>query len=511
MIWRSPYADVAVPEVPLSRFVLAPAPARGAKPALIDGRSGCALSYAELAARVERTAAGLARAGFGKGEVLAMISRNVPEYAVAFHAAARLGGTITTVNPLATAAEVQKQLADCGARFAVAEPERSDELAACGIAAFALGTPSWDELAATAALVPEVAIDPRRDVVALPYSSGTTGLPKGVMLTHRNLVANVVQLEAVRDLRQDDVLLAVLPFHHIYGITIFLNVALHVGATLVVLPRFDLDEYLRALARWRVTYAHVVPPIVLALARHPDVGRHDLSSLRRVFSGAAPLSAELTRECGERLRCPVLQGYGMTEASPATHMSPSDPRLIEPGTVGWLLPGTECRIVDPGSGAELGPGQEGELWVRGPQVMKGYLKQPEATARTVDADGWLLTGDIGRGDAKGTFTVVDRVKELIKYKGFQVAPAELEAVLLTHPRVADAAVVGAPDDAAGELPVAYVVARGTVPAGEILDFVAARVAPHKKVRRVEFVAAIPKSPSGKILRRVLAERERGRA
>jgi acyl-CoA synthetase (AMP-forming)/AMP-acid ligase II len=358
--------------------------------------------------------------------------------------------------------------------------------------------------------VPRAAIDPARDVVALPYSSGTTGLPKGVMLTHRNLVANILQFHEMFDMTSDDVVIAVLPFFHIYGLQVILNGTLRTGATLVVLPRFELETFLRAVQEHRVTVAFVVPPILLALAKHPAVDGYDLSSLRQILSGAAPLGAELARAAAARLRCSVVQGYGMTETSPVTHTNSGPAIETKPGSVGALVSNTEGRIVDPASGGELGAGEQGEICVRGPQIMKGYLGRPEATAAMIDAEGWLHTGDIGYADDDGDFFVVDRLKELIKYKGCPVAPAELEALLLTLPAVADVAVIPSPDDEAGEVPKAFVVTRAQVTPEELMAFVAERVAPTKRVRRVEMIDQIPKSPSGKILRRVLVDRERGR-
>jgi len=289
---------------------------------------------------------------------------------------------------------------------------------------------------------------------------------------------------------------------------VVMNAVLRNGATLVTMPRFDLEGYLALVQAHRATKAHLVPPIVLALAKSPLVERYDLSSLQLVNSGAAPLSAELAQAAAARVGCPVVQGYGMTESSPVTHVTPLDPARHRLGSIGPPVPNTECRIVDLSSGAELGPGEEGEVCVRGPQVMRGYLDDPEATAATVDPDGWLHTGDVGRADEDGYVVLVDRVKELIKYKGYQVAPAELEAVLLEHPAVAEAAVVGRPDEEAGEVPKAFVALAGDATAEELMAFVAERVAPYKKLRALEFVEEIPKSPSGKLLRRVLNERER---
>jgi 4-coumarate--CoA ligase len=343
------------------------------------------------------------------------------------------------------------------------------------------------------------------DVVVLPYSSGTTGLSKGVMLTHRNLVSNIEQSLGAITVGEDDAFVAVLPFFHIYGMQVLMNMGLRAGATIVTMPRFDLEQFLSLHQDHKLTRAFVAPPMVVALAKHPLVDKYDLSSLKLIFSGAAPLSAELAAECGERLDCEVVQGYGMTELSPVTHATPMG--MFKAGSVGLTIPSTETRIVDPLSGDDLGVDQDGEVWVRGPQVMKGYLNNDAATKATIDDDGWLHTGDIGHVDADGHLYVVDRLKELIKYKGFQVPPAELEALLLTHPQVADAAVIGIPDDEAGEIPAAYVVLRPDqdVSAADIQAFVADKVANYKQVRRVTFVDAVPKSASGKILRRVLRD------
>src|ERR1043166_3459204 len=330
------------------------------------------------------------------------------------------------------------------------------------------------------------------------------------MLTHYNLVANMCQMDGLDYFSSDDILLCVLPLFHIYGLVVVLNMGLHLGTTTVIMPRFDLEQFLELIQKYRVTLSHIVPPIVLKLARDPLVDDYDLSSLKMIFSGAAPLGADLSKECVDRIGCGIRQGYGMTETSPVTHSSPADPANMKLGSVGTPAPNTECKLVDPATGDELGPNQEGEVCVRGPQNMLGYLNNPEATARTIDADGWLHTGDIGYADEDGHFFIVDRVKELIKYKGFQVAPAELEAVLLTHPAVADAAVIPCRDDEAGEIPKAFVVRKGEATAGDIMDFVAERVAPHKKIRALEFIEQIPKSLSGKILRRVLVEKERAK-
>ncbi|HEV7515806.1 MAG TPA: 4-coumarate--CoA ligase family protein [Thermoanaerobaculia bacterium] len=525
MIQKSPYPEVDIPEVSLTALLLERARSFAGKAALIDGPTGRTYTYGEWAALVRRAAAGLARHGLGKGDVLAIYSPNLPEYAIAFHGAALAGGINTTINPLYTVDELEYQLRDSGARYLITV---APFLAKALAAARSVGLSKvfvFDDVGEAEGVIPfaslladdgthfrEPTIVPREDLVALPYSSGTTGLPKGVMLTHYNLAANLLQNAASPlEVGTDDTIIAVLPFFHIYGLVVVMNLGLYFGATIVTLPRFELESFLATLARYGVTFANVVPPIVLALAKHPAVDQHDLSQLRMIFSGAAPLGAEVAQACARRLGCLVFQGYGLTETSPVTHVSPSDPALAKPGSVGFPLPNTECQIADLLSGAPLGPGERGEICIRGPQNMLGYLNRPEATAAMIDGSGWLHTGYVGYVGEDGHLYVVDRVKELIKYKGLQVAPAELEAVLLTHPAVADAAVIPSPDEEAGEVPKAFVVLRGEATPDELLAFVAARVAPYKRIRRLEIVDQIPKSASGKILRRVLVERERARA
>ncbi|GGX63120.1 AMP-dependent synthetase [Streptomyces minutiscleroticus] len=521
MIFRSEYADVPVVDLPIHDAVLGGAAARGELPALVDGVDGTTLTYAQLDAFHRRAAAGLAGAGVRKGDVLALHSPNTVAFPVAFYAATRAGAAVTTVHPLATAEEFARQLTDSAARWIVTvSPLLGTARAAADLAGGveeilvcdrAEGHRSLLAMLGTEAPEPRVAVDPAQDVAALPYSSGTTGVPKGVMLTHRNIATNLAQLEPAASAAPGDRVLAVLPFFHIYGLTALMNAPLRLGATVVVLPRFDLGTFLAAIERHRITHLYVAPPIVLALAKHPAVDGHDLSSLRHVVSAAAPLDAELAAACSRRLGLPpVGQAYGMTELSPGTHVVPLDAEDPPPGTVGKLIAGTEMRILsldDPAR--DLGVGEAGEIAVRGPQVMKGYLGRPEATDAMVDEDGWLHTGDVGRVDADGWLYVVDRVKELIKYKGFQVAPAELEALLLTHPGIADAAVTGVLDEDRNEVPQAYVVRQpdaGDLTEDDVIAYVAARVAPYKKVRRVVFTDAVPRAASGKILRRELRER-----
>jgi acyl-CoA synthetase (AMP-forming)/AMP-acid ligase II len=527
MTVKSTSPDVAIPAVPVTEYVLRHAERLRDKPALIDGPSGRTLTYGQLADGVTRAGAGLARLGFKKGDVFAIYSPNLPEYAIIFLAVAAVGGINTTANPLYTADELAKQLADCKARFLITVPmflDKAKEAAAkSGVeAVFVFGTAEgarpFAELLQGGGAPPAVAIDPRADLVVLPYSSGTTGLPKGVMLTHHNLVANLRQCEGMENFEafgESDVVMAVLPFFHIYGMVVIMMLGLAGGATIVVMPRFDLQEFLGLVQTYRATVLPLVPPIVLGLVKHPAVAQFDLSSVRLVFSGAAPLGEEIARELSRKLGCPVVQGYGMTEASPVTHLSPVRNVPLKPGSAGKVVPNTEVKIVDVVTGEEVAAGKEGELLIRGPQIMKGYLGRPDETAACLDTEGWYHTGDVGYVDPEGYFYIVDRTKELIKYKGLQVAPAELEALLLTHPAVLDAAVVRKADEEAGEVPKAYVAlkpdpaARATS-AEAIMDWVAQRVAPHKRIRHLEFIDQIPKSASGKILRRVLLDMDRAR-
>jgi acyl-CoA synthetase (AMP-forming)/AMP-acid ligase II len=435
------------------------------------------------------------------------------------------------INSLYTPEEIAFQLKDSGAKVlvtismfldraqAAVDKQPVDEII---VMDGAEGHASLLDLLGTDAPSVSVDIDTADDLVTLPYSSGTTGLPKGVMLTHRNLVANVAQCRPLFDLQEgDERVIAVLPFFHIYGLTVLMNQGLAWGCAVVTLPRFDLEQFLRAIQDHKITRAYVAPPILVALAKHPLVDSFDLSSLRTITSGAAPLDESLAQAVETRLRrgapdgVVVAQGYGMTELSPVSHTTPEaghEPDGAGPtpkGSVGYAIPNTECRLIDPATGEDAAPGQRGELWVRGPQVMKGYLNNPSATAGTLDDEGWLHTGDVAIVDDEGRYTVVDRVKELIKYKGYQVAPAELEAVLLNNPHIADAAVIGVLDTESGEeLPKAFVVRApgSSITEDDIKAYMAEHVAPHKKIRLVEFIEQVPKSAAGKILRKDLKSR-----
>jgi len=521
IVHSSPFPDVEVPEQSITDCIFAGADDRAGEIAITDGASA-SYTFSELREAVRRLAGGLQARGIGPQATTALLAPNICEYAVVFHGVATAGGTVTTINPTYGAEEVRFQLLDAGASLVFTTPmfTQTALLAAEGTAVKAIAVigGSADSVAGggdpPVELIPmgdlygepigQVSVDFAQHVVTLPYSSGTTGLPKGVMLTHRNLVANVRQALSLLTPGDDEAALAALPFFHIYGLQVLMNTLLAAGVRVVVMPRFDMVAALELVQSQRITRFFAVPPIVLGLARHPAVDQYDLSSLRQVFSGAAPLGADLAAEAAARVGCEVVQGYGMTELSPVSHITPEGG--FRPGTSGVTVPNTEIRIVDPSTGVDLDVGGRGELWVRGPQVMRGYLNNPEATADTIDAHGWLHTGDVAILDEEGHVSIVDRIKELIKFKGFQVAPAELEAVIVTHPSVADAAVVGIPDEEAGEVPKAFIVVAPGADAPSLQHLqahVGEHLASYKQVRAVEVVGAIPKSAAGKILRREL--------
>jgi len=506
--------------VSFAEFVLDGCRARGARPAFIDAPTGRTLTFAGLAESAEAFAAGLSCRGLGRGDVVALLSQNAPEYPVAFTGAILAGCTVTTINALLTAREVGEQLRDSGARMLVTAAELAGPAAEAAAASRASdvvvlggsGAGSMSALLADgrAALAsgarPVAGVDPAADVAVMLYSSGTTGMSKGVMLTHRNLVAAVLQCDSWLPPGDGDTVLAVLPFSHVYGAVILMSLQLRRGVPVVCFPRFDLEGYLRAAQDYRSRTLYVVPPIVAALAKHPAVDQFALS-VERVISGAAPLGEDIERACGERLGCLIGQAWGMSECALGSASPLDGPELSRPGSSGPLTPGCAARFLDPVTGAELGPGEQGELWLRGPNVMAGYLNRPAETAATL-VDGWLRTGDIGYADPDGWIYIVDRAKELIKYKAFAVAPAELEALLLSHPGVLDAAVVPSPDEDAGEVPKAFLVPCGDLDLRALESWAAGQVAPHKRILRFEVVAEIPRTSSGKILRRVLIERER---
>ncbi|KPP85310.1 MAG: long-chain acyl-CoA synthetase [Rhodobacteraceae bacterium HLUCCO07] len=517
-IITSPYPPVELREVTITTRVFEGLGDDPDRPLLIDGPTGRSVTVGGFVDAVKRLAGGLNARGTGQGAMIALMAPNLPEYCITFHGIAWAGGTVTLINPTYTAHEVRHQLADSGATLLITIPQFLDtareavqgtdvqEIAVIGEAP---GVLSLSDLMGEAQEA-QTPVDIRDHVLALPYSSGTTGLPKGVMLTHWNLAANIDQTMATATTAPGEMTVAFLPFFHIYGLECLANMVLATGGGLVTMPRFDLELFLRLSSEHRTRRMYVVPPVMIALAKHPLVAEYDLSCVEQINSGAAPLGGDVTDRVAARLACATTQGYGMTELSPVSHSTP--PERARPGASGLTIPNTECRVVDPVTGRDVKTGEEGELWVRGPQVMKGYWKNEKATAKTLDPEGWLHTGDIVRFDAEGFMYVTDRLKELIKYKGFQVAPAELEAALITHPDVADVGVIGVPDPEAGELPVAFIVPAGKqTPTLETLQsHLEGMLSHYKQVRRIEITDAIPKAASGKILRRVLRERVAGK-
>ena len=488
------------------------------KTAIVDPCANRRLSYAEYGQLVESLARGLVATGVRPSEVIAVYLPNCWEFCTVYHAATLSGAIPTLLNPSYREREVRYQLENSGAAVLITDSSLLEGINLSGlplrrIYSIRQAAPRCEAFAslfgASSAALPRPDQSSTQALAALPYSSGTTGLPKGVMLSHHNLVANIFQFLGPHgsEMRGTDIILCFLPLYHIYGLNVVLNPCLTLGATLVLLPRFNVPQLLGLLVSEGITMMPVVPPALNALAQAAEASQFPKDHrLRWIKSGAAPLAPELARRFSELTGILICQGYGMTEASPVTHVGYLEPELYRPESVGQPLFQTDCRVLDL-QGNEAALGKPGELVMRGPQFMLGYWKDPQATA-SVLRDGWYWSGDVVRRDAQDFFYVLDRRKEMIKYKGFPVAPAEIESVLLEHPAVRDCGVVGRPDAAAGEIPVAFVVLRDAFVAGERLKeelgaFVADRLTRYKQPREVRFVDSVPKTLSGKILRREL--------
>jgi 4-coumarate--CoA ligase len=523
IIFRSKLPDIYIPKhLPLHSYCFENISSFSDRPCLIDGATGQEYTYADVELTSRKVGSALFKQGINKGDVIMILLPNSSEFVFSFLGASFIGAVSTMANPFFTSAEIIKQAKASGAKIIITQSVHvakvkdfasENSIKVVCIDSEVEGCLHFSELTSgDENELPEVEISPD-DVVALPYSSGTTGLPKGVMLTHKGLVTSVAQQVDGENpnlwIHSEDVLMCVLPLFHIYSLNSILLCGLRAGAAILIMQKFDIVPFLELIQKFKVTIGPFVPPIVLTIAKNEEiVDKYDLSSIRTVMSGAAPLGKEL--EDTVRAKFPnakLGQGYGMTEAGPVLAMClafAKEPFEIKSGACGTVVRNAEMKIVDPDTGASLPRNQRGEICIRGDQIMKGYLNDPEATKRTI-VDGWLHTGDIGYIDDDDELTIVDRLKELIKYKGFQVAPAELEAMLLTHPDISDAAVVPMIDENAGEVPVAFVVKSNgsTVTEADVKQFISKQVVFYKRINRVFFVEAIPKSPSGKILRKDL--------
>jgi len=513
---------------------------------------GKTLTYRELDTLVDRFATALADLGVASGDVVAIMLPNSPQFAIAYYAISRIGATATTMNPLYSPREVEHQITDSGAKTLIIldalYPNVKEVVKKAGVEKVIITSLGDFMPAVKKALgkllkkipvaqvepepgiyrmielikshppnppAPKKKVKPKKDTAVLLYTGGTTGLPKGAMLTHHNLVANALQCNAwLGGEKGKEVMLSVLPWYHVYGQTVCLNSTVALQGKNIVLPRFDPEEVMKAIQKHRVTLFPAVAVIYNAINNHPNVKKYDLSSLKAGISGAGPLPLAI-QETFEKLTGAIIcEGYGLTEASPVTHCNPIDRELRRVGSIGLPFPNTDAGIMDLEEDRFLGPGEEGELVVSGPQVMKGYLNRPEETAKTlVEVDGktWLRTGDIAKMDEDGYFYVVDRKKELIKYKGYSVFPREIEEVLFKHEAVQDAAAVGIPDEAVGEIIKVFVVLkpeyRGKVTEADILEWCKKNLAAYKIPKEVEFRDALPRTIVGKLLRRVLREEE----
>lgn len=510
MIFRGPWPELEDWRASVCDAVLGRAREFDDKLALIEGDTGRSLTYRQLLDASERVAAGLARAGVRPGEAVALSMPNSIDFALAWFGCLRAGAWVVPMNPLYTADEMRHQIRDSTARFLIAGAGYARELSSEVDAVFTEGE-GWSGVMESQGPPPDVHISPD-DFAALPYSSGTTGKPKGVILTHANICANIRQTIPVAAMQPADVMVNMFPLYHAAGLNSFLNSLLSIGATVVLMRRFDLEGWLGLIEKYRGTLIMMPPPVVVAVAKSSAWERFRLDSVRAAGCGAAPLGADMQRAFEERTGLVLRQAWGMTEGTAILSCDSLDRNQRRLGSCGRLAPSMEAKVVDIATERELGPGESGEVWLRGPNITQGYWRQPQATADTLVGDGWMRTGDIGYLDSEGYIYLLDRMKELIKYNALQVAPAELEDIIQSHPAVLDAAVVGAPDESAGEIPMAFVMRRSgmNVDAAELMAYVAARVAPYKKIRAVEFIDAIPKNPSGKILRRVLKDRVRAR-
>lgn len=499
MIYASPYPSLEYPHTDLFTLMFGDLSAQAADlPALTELTTGRTATFGELKAGAESIAGELASRGIGPGDVVTLQVPNSINFATGLLGILRAGATVNPVGMLMNQADIEHIVEASHSKLFIG-PTDLEQIPQ-------IFSMELQDIQAKRQTAPEVDIDPDA-VAAVPFSSGTTGLPKGVQLTHRNLVANVLQVDKMEDLsgtRRGAHTMSVLPFSHIYGLTVLLLEPLYRRNHVFTMPKFDLDLFLRAHGEHDIELTFIAPPVAIALAKTEGVDPAWFNASKKMVSAAAPADAAIMQAVEDRLGTHLVQGWGMTEASPLVAVGIHG----ETGhaTVGKPAPDTEVRIVDIETLEDVEQGAEGEILVRGPQVMKGYLDNEAATEETLVQGGWLRTGDVARIEDDGGIRILDRAKEVIKYKGYQVAPAELEGLLLTHPEVADAGVVGV-ERGGLEIPRAFVVKTkgSSLTAQALMDWVAERVTPYKKVRAVEFIDEIPKNPTGKILRRKLRE------
>lgn len=494
---------------------------------------GNEITFGETRSRIDRFAAALYSLGIRKGDRVALMLPNCPHYVYSYYACMKLGAVVVQVNPLYTPSELEFILKDSGAKIfigadavfasfqAIREKVKLEHIIVARMLWTDVdGEVTWfDDLLELDLPEPGIAaVDPREDLAVFQYTGGTTGFPKAVMLTHYNLLCNVIQIREWLDEWIDEKFgreiiqyygIAILPFFHSYGMTCVMNVGLTMPAGQVLVPRFDIDALLSLISQYKPALLPAVPTVYIAIANHPDVDKHNLDAIEICNSGAAPMPVDMMARFEERTGSKMLEGYGLSEASPVTHCNPLS-GTRKAGSIGMPYPDTDCRIVDIETGTEdLSPGEAGELLIKGPQVMKGYWNRPEETAEAL-RDGWLYTGDIARMDDDGYFYIVDRKKDMVITGGYNVYPREVDEVLFEHPAVAEAVSIGKADPYFGEVIKSYLVLREgeSVSAEEIIEFCRKKLAKFKVPREIEFRTELPKSAIGKVLRRTLAEEEK---